>query len=1051
MAVPSSRPRVFTIAAATPFLPALAEAFLDGRLAPLDRSDPLALAAATVLLPTRRAVRAFRDELIARLGGDAAILPAIRPIGDIDEGDDLLDPLSEAGADRLVQPPALSRLARHLALTRLTLAWGTAVRRDLLALEPDEPLLIPASAADAAGLAGDLARLLDDIAVAAIGWEAIARLVPEDHARYFQVTLDFLKIVAEQWPAYLDEIGRADPTERRDRLIRDAADRLDARPPSAPIVAAGSTGSIPATAMLLKAIARSPTGAVVLPGLDQDLDDAGWDAIGDTATADASTFGHPQFGLKQLIADIGVARAEVIGLGTVPAPVARRARLISEALRPAETIDARQAVAAAAPEDAFGGVDLVVARNEQEEAVAIALAIREAVERPGATSALVTPDRGLARRVAAELGRWGLTVDDSAGAPLDREPAGIFARLAASVAASADPVDLLALLKHPFAAFGMDRALCRRGARVLEVAVLRGHRVAGGIAGLAPALAAARAEVTDPARPHVASARRRLQAGDWRLAGTLVGRLVDGLRALETALARPGAMEAAVLTGLLLEALAKAATDNSRAPPLLWQGAGGAALADLLSGLRDEGESGLAIRPDEYPFLLARMMGQVTVPRPVGADPRIHIWGTLEARLQSVDLLVLGALDEGVWPAATRTDPWLSRAMRAEIGLPPPERRLGLAAHDFVQAMSAPRVVVSRAAKRGGAPTVESRWLQRLRALLGEAAFGAMQARGDGTIALARDIDWVRPAEVRPVGRPEPKPPVAARPPGLSVTEIETLVRDPYAIYARRVLGLEELDPIGGAPDYAMRGSLIHEALGDFTRVWKGAWDGAATAALIDTGRRVLAAIEDFPDLHAIWSFRFANMARWLVAWEAHRSPEIATRHAEIGGHIEIPTSTGSFRLRGRADRIDVRTDGDLEILDFKTGSPPSATRLIVGFAPQLGLEAAMARRGGFDPSFAGRAIARLAWIGLGRVGRDEPVRSAVERDQTADTVAEIVFERFRRLIAAFDDPGRPYVSRARPMFEMRYESPYDHLARVREWGLVESEEDVEVAWRPPA
>ena len=254
-------------------------------------------------------------------------------------------------------------------------------------------------------------------------------------------------------------------------------------------------------------------------------------------------------------------------------------------------------------------------------------------------------------------------------------------------------------------------------------------------------------------------------------------------------------------------------------------------LTALLDGVGESGGA-LHLRGADYPEFLRALMADAALSPAAGRDPRIAIWGTLEARLQSVDLMVLGGLDEGVWPSDTRTDPFLSRAMRGEVGLPPPERRLGQAAHDFVQGAMAPRVIISRAEKRGGTPTVESRWLQRLEAVAGQAAMTAARERGD-------DLCGARPrhrlgeiGDERPMKKPEPKPPLAARPQGLSVTEIETLVRDPYAIYAKHVLGLEELEPLGRAPDYALRGSLIHEALGDFIAGWTGRFDAAASDAL---------------------------------------------------------------------------------------------------------------------------------------------------------------------------------------------------------------------------
>ncbi len=617
---------------------------------------------------------------------------------------------------------------------------------------------------------------------------------------------------------------------------------------------------------------------------------------------------------------------------------------------------------------------------------------------------------------------------------------------AEAVADDGEPAGLLALLKHPFAAFGMERIECRRAARILELAVFRGRRGSCGLAGLGDALASAREEAEGEGARHVPEARRRLSAGDWSLAARLVARLDAVLGPVKAAFSDGSPVDSAEAAAIVRDAIVEASRDPTDTDGRLWAAPGGEALGRLLAGLIDG--MPLEMSTAEFPPFLATLMADVSVTRPVGADPRIHIWGTLEARLQSADLLILGGLDEGVWPAETRTDPWLSRAMRAEIGLPPPERRIGLAAHDFAQAFAAPRVLVTRAEKRGGTPTVASRWIQRFDALVGETATGRMQARGNVYVELARDVDrWIGP--LAPVKKPEPKPVVADRPRRLSVTEIEVLVRDPYAIYARHILKLDELDPLGQAPDYALRGSLIHEALGTFTQGWTGAFDERALARLMEIGKATLAETEFFPDVHAIWSIRFAAIARWLVAWEAERDPEIAGRHAEIPGTFEIDAPAGVFRLRGRADRIDLRRDGAVEVLDFKTGTPPSAKQVLVGFAPQLALEAAMVRAGAFDPAFTERSIVNLGWIALGQVERGRPIRSAVENNWTPDGVAAEALARLQALIAAYDDPDRGYASRARPMFETRYESPYDHLARVREWALVESEEDL-LQWLPP-
>src|SRR5581483_1373561 len=636
----------------------------------------------------------------------------------------------------------------------------------------------------------DLARLIDDLAIARLEFDSVAGIVPEDHARYFQLTLDFLRIAAEQWPKYLSEQGLADVARRRDELLRAEAERLKSAVPEGPVIAAGSTGSIPATAALLKAITQIEQGFVVLPGLDQSLDEASWQAVGmETSDGLGSSWNHPQFGLKQLLNSLGVGRADVVPLAEATSALKARGQLVSEALRPAVTTDRWSGFVLPEIGAALADVDFIVGRNEQEEALAVAVAVRQALEKPDARVAVVTPDRTLARRIAAELRRWKIEADDSAGAPLALLPPGIFARLVAeAVLAEGDPVKLLALLKHPFAAFGMDRFDCRRAARNLEIALFRGRRLPGGLAALIPALAASRKERED-GKEHVPLARRRLRDDEWRAAEWLVEKIVAVLGPMEARL-RAGPVSAAEAAALLRDALSGAAAGKDGDDELLWTSNGGAALLRILDGLSEGGRE-LVLAGEDVPDFLAALLADAAVTRPAGADPRVSIFGTLEARLQSADLLVMAGLDEGVWPSAPRTDPWLSRAMRAAIGLAPPERRIGQAAHDFVENFGAPRVIVSRAEKRNGAPTVPSRWLQRLTALAGEDAMAPARARGDVHVGLARELDDV--PIPRPVRRPRPTPPVAARPRSLSITEIETLVRDPYAIYARRVLRLEEL------------------------------------------------------------------------------------------------------------------------------------------------------------------------------------------------------------------------------------------------------------------
>ncbi|HEY2136352.1 MAG TPA: double-strand break repair protein AddB, partial [Xanthobacteraceae bacterium] len=412
-------PRVFTIPSSVPFLPALVRALVGGELVPgfAPASDPLTLATATLYLPTRRACRLARDVFLDVMQTDAALLPRIVPIGDIDE-DEIAFAEAATGAsaaDALDLPPALGGLTRRMLLARLVLAWAKRLKPP-----PGDHPLVVATPAAALALADDLARLMDDIATREVDWGRLDGLVPEHVDTYWQLTLDFLKIAREAWPKILAERQAIEPAERRDRLINAEAARLAAAT-AGPVIAAGSTGSMPATAKLLATIANLRNGAVVLPGLDTDLDEEAWDLISDSRGDETGptawpAFGHPQFAMRALLARIGISRGEVTQL-RAPAAYGREV-VLSEALRPAAATDRwqdRLREVDAHLTNGLAGLTVIEAANAEEEALAIAVALREAVETKDRTAALVTPDRALARRVLAALGRWNVAVDDSGG------------------------------------------------------------------------------------------------------------------------------------------------------------------------------------------------------------------------------------------------------------------------------------------------------------------------------------------------------------------------------------------------------------------------------------------------------------------------------------------------------------------------------------------------------------------------------------------------------------------------------------------------------------
>ena len=1023
-------PRVFNIPASAPFLPTLIEALHDGKLGFDFADDPLALSSATLYLPTRRACRLMREAFLDRLRGDGAILPRIVAIGDIDE-DEIAFAESAAGgiaADALALPRALGGLERKLLLTRLVMAWSQSPEVHGAIGTP----LVAQTPAAASALADDLARLMDDMTTRSVSWERLDQLVPDEFDTFWQLTLRFLQIARERWPEVLREAQAMEPMARRDALIKAETVRL-ARKPDGPVIVAGSTGSIPATADLIAAIAQLPHGAVVLPGLDTELDEDSWRLIaGDESKGVAPAPGHPQFAMQALLARMGVKRDAVVAL----APARGRERLISEALRPADATEKWRANAADAGftahmTEALANVSMIEAANPEEEALAIAVALREAVQEEK-TAALVTSDRGLARRVAAALGRWDITAEDSGGQALADAPAGVFARLAALAALhGAAPINSLALLKHLLLRLDFERR--ERAIAVLERAILRGPRPRPGTRGLARALESFRAQLGkfrhgEASELHPSDQRSMLTDDALAEATELVARLATALEPLEAMDDAPYPLaEFAQRHRAVIAALSK-----QRDAEAVFLGPEGTKLAEAFNELAASSAAAqLQVVKSEYVELFkALLMGKV-VRQATATGAQVRIFGLLEARLTESGRVVLGGLVEGKWPPETNSDAWLSRRMRLALGLDLPERRIGLSAHDFAQLVNAREVVLSRAAKIGGAPAMPSRFIQRLAALAGE-RWNEVVTRGDRYLSWARELD--RPERIAAAAQPAPTPPRAARPKTLSVTEIEDWLRDPYTIYAKHVLRLRPLDPVDTEPGAAERGTIIHAAIAEFTQAHVKEPPTAAVDALIALGEPRFAALEDFPEARAFWWPRFVRIAHWFARWEAERRGTIASLAAEARGEIPIALRDGTFTLRGVADRIELCRDSRYIILDYKTGAARTEKQVRTGLAPQLTLEAAMLRKGGFGGIAAGGSVAELLYVQLrggDPAGELKPIQ--FKDGTTPDSQADRALAKLTELAQLFDDDNTPYRSLVHPMWRTHY-GDYDHLARVKEW-----------------
>jgi double-strand break repair protein AddB len=936
-------------------------------------TPPEALASVELIVNTQRMRRRILD-LFA--DGTPRLLPRVRLVTDL-------------ALDLGAAPRApISPLRRQLELTRLIEAFLDR-----------EPTMAPR--ANAFALAETLAALLAEMEDEGVEPGALAGLDVGEMSAHWARSRAFLSIVE----GYVAESGGngSDAGALRAAVQRRIA-RWENAPPEHPVIVAGSTGSRGTTQALMQAVARLPRGAVVLPGFDFRQPDAVWARL----IEDAGQEDHPQYRFAALLSALGKSPGDVRPWQPGEAAEARNS-VVSLALRPAPVTDQWLAEGPRLPDlpGALSGLSLIEAPDPRGEALAIALCLRDGVAR-GKRAALITPDRNLARRVTAELDRWRLLPDDSAGRPLALSAPGRLLRQVARLAgAPADPAALIAVLKHPLTHSGGERGEHLRRTRMFELHLRR------------------------RAQPAVGAALLAEWAGNQADAAQAWARWLTEMLA---PLADPAPMPLAdhvVRHRRVAERLAQGpAGDGSGA---LWLEAAGLAALAKMDELGLEAQAGGEMTPRAYAALIDRhLSGEVR--EAVAADPRVMIWGTLEARVQGADLVVLGGLNDGIWPALPGPDPWLNRQMRREAKLLSPERRVGLSAHDFQQAIAAPEVVLSRALRDDETETVMSRWLNRLYNLVrglpmrqGPEAWQAMLGRGARWTALARRLEAdlpLAPAEKRPA----PRPPAEVRPTRLSVTEIQTLIRDPFAIYARRILRLSRLEPLRPRPDVRLRGTVLHKVYEAAVRQGLAGLEDATRAAFLAQAEAVLAQRVAWPEQRILWLAQIERNAEWFLAGEAERrargTPVVLEARAELA--LGLP----EFTLRGTIDRIDRLQDGRLVIYDYKTGKPPTATQMEL-FDRQLMLEAVMAEQGRIEGLEPGE-VAEIAHIGLGSKPEVSPHPL---RDPDAKIVMDpaVELDRFRRLIAAYAGRGQGYASR-RAMEKLGYDGDYDHLARYGEW-----------------
>ena len=1013
---------VYTIAPGVDFLGVLSSRLLREARECGDARD---LSSQYVFLPTRRSMGALEERLLEDSGGKALLLPQIVPLGDVGEleEDEDLESYLSANSMRYV----LTNTERQFQLTRLILHWSERSQSR-----------IAGSPVQAAKLALELGSLLDSAETEGVDLKRLHRLVPDLYAENWQETLEFLKIIIEEWPKFMEDNNYVSEVFARDDGLRSLVKRWEKTPPESLVVAAGSTGLMPATKDLLKCIMSLPRGMVVLPGLDREMEDSVWKGL---------SWEHPQFAMKLLLGRLKISRKQVKtweeGVGEeTPAQVSRQ-QLLRLAFYPAEMVDRWQKALGKDADvkqvkSSLAGLNLLEAPGRREEAGMIALLLRDLLETPGKRGALVTSDKELARRVCGEMRRWGIEIYNSAGNTLLESEEMRFACLLGEMAANAlSPSSLLAALKHPLARFGMDANKLRVRVSLLERFVLRGLTPSPGIGGLRDALKRSLDDTLKRSHDRNHTARAEKQAGE-------IGKLID---ALERSLSPFESMyadkhELHELDDWMeahLSALAFAAVEDS-----------GDVAKEFFASLSDNGGGLPSLSLVDYLALIKHLAET----RPLrnsssGKHPRVFIWGLLEARLQRVDLVILGGLNDGVWPRRTHVGAWLNRSMLRELKLNDPEWRIGQEAHNFVQGSMQPKVVLSHAVKVNGTPTMKSRWLLRLEALLqgmGIEHLGEDKNFSKKWLERFKSLDGEGEGmRFEPYLSPKPCPPVKDRPKSFSVTRIEKLIEDPYSIYARSILKLKPLEPLDAPFDAAKRGTLLHAILEEFSCKWSNALPEDIEAELLAIADRNLAYLRAAkPETAVLLSPSLEVLARRFEAFERGRRNASMRLLIEERGEISFRIGGKKHTLSCYADRIEI-ADGGANICDYKSGAMPLANEVFVGKKPQLPLEALILREGGFgDVAKDVTRLDGLTYISTRTresLGAELDIREIVPKEGTLDEFVEESHQGLKRLLNAYLDEAQPYL--CRPREESRhYAGDYDHLARLLEWSSAASDGD---------
>jgi len=938
------------------------------------QEDYLKLASVLFLVPNRRACQTLIAAFVRKQGLKPAILPQIVPVTEIDDDELFFDNANLTDVSPNNKTP-INATERLFLFTRMIMS------------KPGDFGLKQLSLAQAFNLASDLACLIDTASNLNLSFDKLYDLVPEKYATHWQETLKLLKIITDFWPKILEERNAVDASDFRKSLLYKQAELWQKNKETRPIVAAGITASFPAVIHLLKTVKNLDSGEIYFAGIDFFADDIYWNAIDES---------HPQFELKELLNLLQIERKQITQI--CEAQDVCREKLISELMRPAavsyawRNIDKNFDVS-----QILDDIQLLECQTQREEALAIALKMREVLSFSEKTVALVTYDRNLARRVASELERFNIKIDDSAGVPLSLTSIGIFLRLIAESAQDLNSdTKFITLLKHPFMLFNQNPADFRKNVYAYEL-----------------------------------SLRKKSLLIDENLS-LFAESVKNELKVLQEKLFNPSvAFEDILKTHIkLAEKLATSAENNAN--KILWKGPDGKNAASFITKILESSKSLGKINGADYIPLFCELMGLESVRANYGTHPRLSILGPIEARLCHFDYIILGELNEGIWPKAEKADMWMSRPMKKDFGFTLPEKSTGILAADLCVFLASKHVILTRAERIDGVPMKKSRWLLRLETVLNALNSDITFMQQSHFMSFVSNLD--KPQVYTALLPPHPMPPVEARPRKLSASAVDLLVADPYSVFAKYILKLYPLDDLDIPLDQRDYGTLIHGIIEEFNNTYPSSLPSSALDILLDIGKKHFSQAHIESELQAFWWPKFVATARAYLALD--NRDDVAFINNEVSGEIVYHLPEVDVTFTAKADRIDILKDGKINIIDYKTGKIPNKNQVQGGHALQLPLEGLIAAKGHFS-NIQNKEVNKLIYWQL---GSDNTSKSTLSFGINDDNLLEKSEEYLLKLINTFDMQTTPYYARPIPKYVSK-NTDYVHLARVKEWSVQEEED----------